>query len=102
MSHPTTDAASDRPEQWAAPGGALVRGAATDVVPPLADLGRVHIMGIAGSGMSGLARILIERGVQVSGCEARDSITVSALRALGADVMIGHSPQHLDDADTFV
>jgi UDP-N-acetylmuramate--alanine ligase len=59
-------------------------------------------MGIAGAGMSALARILIERGVTVSGCEARDSTTVAALRALGADVRIGHSPQHVDATDTFV
>jgi UDP-N-acetylmuramate--alanine ligase len=52
--------------------------------------------------MSGLARILLDRGVPVSGCEARESTTVSALRALGADVLIGHSAQHLHDADTFV
>ncbi len=99
---PTHDAAQGRPQDWAAPGAALVRTAATDVIPPLASLGRVHIMGIAGSGMSGLARILLERGVAVSGCEARDSITVSALRAIGASVHIGHSVEHLDDADTFV
>ena len=71
-------------------------------MPALADLGRVHIMGIAGAGMSGLARILLERGVAVSGCEARDSLGVSQLRALGADVLIGHSVDHLADADTFV
>jgi UDP-N-acetylmuramate--alanine ligase len=99
---PVQDASAGRPEDWAAPGAALVRSAATDVVPALADLGRVHIMGIAGSGMSGLARILLERGVPVSGCEARDSITVAHLRALGATVHVGHSPGHLDEADTFV
>ena len=99
---PVSDHTADRPEDWAAPGAALVRSAATDVVPPLADLGRVHIMGIAGSGMSALARILLERGLAVSGCEARDSITVAGLRALGAEVFIGHSPTHLDQADTFV
>jgi UDP-N-acetylmuramate--alanine ligase len=98
----TTDHAGDRPDDWAAPGAALVRSAATDVVPPLADLGRVHIMGIAGAGMSGLARILLERGIPVSGCEARESLGVSALRALGAEVRIGHSVDHLADADTFV
>jgi UDP-N-acetylmuramate--alanine ligase len=98
----TKDHAADRPEDWAAPGAALVRSAATDVVPALADLGRVHIMGIAGSGMSALARILLERGLQVSGCEARDSITVAGLRALGAVVQIGHTAAHLEDADTFV
>jgi UDP-N-acetylmuramate--alanine ligase len=99
---PTSDHAGDRPDDWAAPGAALVRSAATDVVPALRDLGRVHIMGIAGAGMSALARILIERGVEVSGCEARESTTVKGLRALGADVTIGHSPAHLDNADTFV
>ena len=59
-------------------------------------------MGIAGSGMSALAGILFDRGVPVSGCEARESITVAGLRAPGADVVIGHSPRHLDDTDTFV
>jgi UDP-N-acetylmuramate--alanine ligase len=101
-SSPTSDASADRPFDWAAPGAALVRSAATDVVPPLADLGRVHIMGIAGAGMSGLARILIARGVQVSGCEARESATVAALRAVGATVTIGHSADHIDTADSFV
>ena len=99
---PTRDHEGDRPDDWAAPGAALVRSAATDVIPALADLGRVHIMGIAGSGMSALARILLERGVAVSGCEARESITVDGLRALGATVHIGHSAAHIDEADTFV
>jgi UDP-N-acetylmuramate--alanine ligase len=99
---PTEDARAGRPAEWEAPGAALVRSAATDVVPPLADLGRVHIMGIAGSGTSGLARILVERGVPVSGCEARESMGVLALRAMGADVRIGHSVDHLRDSDTFV
>jgi UDP-N-acetylmuramate--alanine ligase len=98
----TRDHDGDRPDDWAAPGAALVHSAATDAVPPFAELGRVHIMGIAGSGMSALARILLERDVEVSGCEARESNTVLGLRALGAKVFIGHSPAHLDDADTFV
>jgi len=99
---PSQDASAGRPEDWAAPGAALVRSAATDVVPALADLGRVHIMGIAGAGMSALARLLVARGVTVTGCEARESSTVAGLRALGATVLIGHSPEHLDDTDTFV
>ena len=68
-----------RPEDWEAPGAALVRSAATDRIPALADLGRMHIMGIAGSGMSALARILFDRGVPGSGREARESITVAGL-----------------------
>ena len=59
-------------------------------------------MGIAGAGMSALARLLVDRGVAVSGCEARESATVTALRAFGAEVLIGHSAAHLDGADTFV
>lgn len=99
---PVADHAEDRPDGWAAPGAALVRSAATDQIPPLASLGRVHIMGIAGSGMSALARILLERGVPVSGCEARDSITLAGLRALGAQISIGHSTEHVDACDSFV
>jgi UDP-N-acetylmuramate--alanine ligase len=102
MTRPTADAADDRPEDWAAPGAALVRSAATDVVPPLGDLGRVHIMGIAGAGMSGLARILLASGIEVTGCEARESTTVAGLRAVGATIDIGHSEQHVADNDSFV
>jgi UDP-N-acetylmuramate--alanine ligase len=40
--------------------------------------------------------------VPVSGCEDRESITVAGLRALGGDVVIGHSSRHLDDTGTFV
>jgi UDP-N-acetylmuramate--alanine ligase len=102
MNRPTADSSEERPEDWAAPGAALVRSAATDVVPPFAELGRVHIMGVAGAGMSGLARLLLARGADVSGCEARDSSTVAALRAIGAKIDIGHSAQHVADNDTFV
>jgi UDP-N-acetylmuramate--alanine ligase len=92
----------DRPVDWAAPGAALVSSAAVEEIPAADDLGRVHIMGIAGAGMSGLARLMLARGLAVSGCEGRESVTVSALRALGADVAIGHSLDHLDTADTLV
>ncbi len=92
----------DRPEGWQAPGASLVSSAATEIIPSADELGRVHIMGIAGAGMSGLARIMLARGITVSGCEGRESATVTALRALGADVSIGHSLDHLDDIDTLV
>ena len=58
---------------------------------------RVHLIGIGGAGMSGIARILLARGVAVSGSDAKDSRTVLALRALGADVAIGHDPAHLPE-----
>jgi UDP-N-acetylmuramate--alanine ligase len=52
--------------------------------------------------MSGIARILLARGVRVSGTDRRDTPTLLALRALGARVELGHDPAHLGDADTVV
>jgi len=91
-----------RPADWAPPGAALVASAATERIPDPAELGRVHLMGIAGSGMSALARILLARGYQVSGCEGRESATAADLRALGATITIGHSPEHAAGCDTLV
>ncbi|HEX5496711.1 MAG TPA: UDP-N-acetylmuramate--L-alanine ligase, partial [Mycobacteriales bacterium] len=67
-----------------------------------AGLGRVHFVGIGGAGMSGIARILLARGVPVSGSDAKDSRTVVALRALGAVVHVGHSARNVGDARTVV
>ena len=73
-----------------------------DPVPSLEELGAVHFVGIGGAGMSGIARILLARGVPVSGSDRRDTPTLLALRALGARVELGHDPAHLGDADTAV
>jgi len=62
-------------------------------------LDRVHLVGIGGAGMSGIARILLARGAQVSGSDAKDSRTVLALRAQGAAVAVGHDGAHLDQLD---
>ncbi|WP_277676413.1 UDP-N-acetylmuramate--L-alanine ligase [Saccharopolyspora rectivirgula] len=59
-------------------------------------LDRVHLVGIGGAGMSGIARILLARGKQVSGSDARDSRTVMALRAQGARIGVGHRAENLD------
>jgi UDP-N-acetylmuramate--alanine ligase len=61
-----------------------------------AGLERVHLIGIGGAGMSGIARILLARGVAVSGSDAKDSRTVLALRAQGARIALGHDATHLD------
>ena len=66
------------------------------------DLGRVHVVGIGGAGMSGIARILAARGVQVSGCDAKDSRRLAALAAVGIQTMIGHDPSHIDEIDVLV
>jgi UDP-N-acetylmuramate--alanine ligase len=74
----------------------------TDPVPALSELGQVHFIGIGGAGMSGIARILLARGVKVSGSDRRDTPTLLALRALGARVEVGHDPAYLGTADTVV
>jgi UDP-N-acetylmuramate--alanine ligase len=75
----------------------------TPVEPvPLDELGRVHFAGIGGAGMSGIAQIMLARGVLVSGSDAAASPMLDALAALGADVHVGHSAEHVDKADTLV
>lgn len=69
---------------------------------PAEKLGKVHFVGIGGAGMSGIARILLARAVPVSGSDAKDSGVLTGLRALGAQVHVGHDAANLDDADTVV
>ncbi|BEP15487.1 UDP-N-acetylmuramate--L-alanine ligase [Acidothermaceae bacterium B102] len=66
------------------------------------ELGRVHFIGIGGAGMSGIARILLARGVPVSGSDAKDSTMLAALRALGARIDVGHHADNVDEVDTVV
>lgn len=62
-----------------------------------------HFIGIGGSGMSGLARMFLERGIRVSGSDRADSKTLRELAALGATVHVGHDAANLgDDVDTVV
>src|SRR5215467_12836922 len=62
---------------------------------PAARLGRVHFAGIGGAGMSGIARIMLARGIATSGSDARDSALLGELRELGASVYVGHAAGHL-------
>jgi UDP-N-acetylmuramate--alanine ligase len=62
-------------------------------LPP--ELARVHLIGMGGAGMSGIARLLLARGGIVSGSDARDSRVLAALRQVGANVFVGHDAAHL-------
>lgn len=66
----------------------------TEQLPP--ELQRVHMVGIGGAGMSGIARILLDRGGLVSGSDAKESRGIHALRARGAQITIGHDAASLD------
>ncbi|MER5438090.1 UDP-N-acetylmuramate--L-alanine ligase [Streptomyces sp. NPDC002790] len=61
----------------------------------VADMDRPHFIGIGGAGMSGIAKILAQRGARVAGSDARESATAQALRELGVTVHIGHDAGHL-------
>jgi len=63
---------------------------------------RVHLVGVGGAGMSGLARILLQRGGTVSGCDLRDGRTLDELRMMGADIAVGHHPDHAQGIDVLV
>jgi UDP-N-acetylmuramate--alanine ligase len=72
------------------------------VASSLAELGRVHLIGVAGAGMSALTRMLCARGVPVTGSELRDSRIVASLRAVGAVVHFGQTPDSLPETDTVI
>ncbi|MEO7352642.1 MAG: Mur ligase domain-containing protein, partial [Marmoricola sp.] len=73
-----------------------------DVLLPADQLGTVHFVGIGGAGLSGIARIMLARGITVTGSDAKESRTLEALRALGATCHVGHAVQNLGEADTVV
>jgi UDP-N-acetylmuramate--alanine ligase len=76
----------------------------TEPVPAI-RLGRVHFTGIGGAGMSGIARIMLARGISVSGSDAMPSAMLDDLHALGAQVHVGHAGANLGDlgpGDTLV
>ncbi|HEY8472741.1 MAG TPA: UDP-N-acetylmuramate--L-alanine ligase [Natronosporangium sp.] len=66
------------------------------------QLGTVHLIGVGGVGMSELARLLLTRGIPVTGSELRDWPALAALRALGGAIYREHAASNLDGVDTVV
>ncbi len=66
------------------------------------DLGAIHLIGVGGVGMSGLARLFLTRGLPVSGSELREWPSLAGLRALGGTIHMSHQPSNLDGVDTVV
>ena len=75
---------------------------AAQPVPRPQDLGRVHLIGVGGAGMSAVALLLAARGLPVSGSDARDSVVLATLRAAGVRTDVGHAAEHVADAETVV
>lgn len=68
----------------------------------IAELGKVHLMGVGGVGVSAVARLLLDYGVSVSGSDAKDLPVLHGLRERGARIHVGYHPENLGDADTVV
>jgi UDP-N-acetylmuramate--alanine ligase len=66
------------------------------------QLGTVHFIGIGGSGMSGIARLLLGMGHHVTGSDVRDSPNIASLRELGAEIHVGHDASKLGSPNTVV
>ncbi|MET3350371.1 UNVERIFIED_ORG: UDP-N-acetylmuramate--alanine ligase [Arthrobacter sp. UYEF1] len=66
------------------------------------SLGGVHFIGIGGVGMSAVARIMVARGVAVSGSDAKDLPVMAELAAAGARIAVGYAAANLGDAQTVV
>ena len=62
----------------------------------------IHFVGIGGSGMSGIAEVLLNLGYRVSGSDNAEDAATRRLAALGATVMRGHDPANVDGADCIV
>jgi len=62
----------------------------------------IHFVGIGGSGMNGIAEVLLNLGFQVSGSDLSESAATQRLRQQGATVHVGHAEQNLSQADAVV
>jgi UDP-N-acetylmuramate--alanine ligase len=62
----------------------------------------IHFVGIGGSGMSGIARIMISHGLRVSGSDVKASAITHSLETLGARIFIGHSALNVAGADLLI
>ena len=63
---------------------------------------RIHFIGIGGSGMSGIAEVLIKQGYRVSGSDHVNNLATSRLAQMGATIYQGHDPSYIEGADVVV
>lgn len=62
----------------------------------------IHLVGIGGIGMSGIARVLLGSGFSVTGSDLSENREIHSLRALGAKIYIGHQGENVSDVDILV
>ncbi len=62
----------------------------------------IHFVGIGGSGMSGIAEVLLNLGYQVQGSDLKANAVTQRLERLGAQISFGHAAEHIGKADVLV
>ena len=65
-------------------------------------INRIHLVGIGGVGMGGIAEVLLNLGYVVQGSDLRESAVTRRLAGLGAEISIGHRGENIGDADVVV
>ena len=63
---------------------------------------KIHMVGIGGTGMSGMAEILLHHGYEITGCDSNEQDVLNDLRSLGAEILIGHDDAHSIGCDVVV
>jgi len=71
-------------------------------VPDPSGWRHLHLVGIGGAGMRGIAEVLLARGVEVSGSDLKESAGLDRLRAAGASISVGHRADQVTDPDAVV
>lgn len=71
-------------------------------VPEMRRVRRIHMIGVGGTGMSGIAEVLVNLGYKVSGSDLRASAVTQRLERKGIDVFIGHAAENVGSADVIV
>ena len=66
------------------------------------DIDSIHMIGVGGAGMSGIAKLLAQRGIAVSGSDLKPSEVVDSLSGVGVETWIGHQPDRIGTVDVAV
>ncbi|TMK17379.1 MAG: hypothetical protein E6G63_01315, partial [Actinobacteria bacterium] len=95
---PSVNAAGGRWRFWTPPDGSIP----TLPIPSMEGVRSVHLLGIGGAGMRNLARLLVARGLSVSGSDVKDSAPLRELGSLGVRIHVGPDPALLGSPDIVV
>ena len=71
-------------------------------IPEMRRIRKIHFVGIGGSGMCGIAEVLLNQGYEISGSDVRESVNTRRLNRLGAHIYISHAAENLEAVDVVV